>query len=46
MSPENPYPTPEDDCYKVTKYLIKNYQDYKFDLEKVVLIGDSAGKSK
>ncbi len=41
--PENAYPIPVEDCYKVTKYLIHNHDEFNFDINKIVLIGDSAG---
>lgn len=44
MAPEYPYPTPVDDCYTVTQYILKNANEFGCDSGKIVLAGDSAGK--
>jgi hypothetical protein len=46
MSPENSFPTPINDCYKVTLHVMQNSKEYGVDLSKLVLAGDSAGERK
>jgi acetyl esterase/lipase len=46
MSPENSFPTPIIDCYKVTLHVMQNFKEYGVDLSKLVLAGDSAGERK
>jgi acetyl esterase len=43
LIPEHKYPAALNDCFFVTKHLIKNHKKYSIDLNKVVLMGDSAG---
>lgn len=43
MAPDNPYPTPTNDCFEVTKYVIQNPEKFRADLSRLVLAGDSAG---
>jgi acetyl esterase/lipase len=43
MAPEFAYPTPTDDCYSVTKYVIQNPHEFNADLTRLILAGDSAG---
>ena len=43
MSPEYSYPTPINDCYKVTLHVMQNSKEYGVDLNKLILAGDSAG---
>lgn len=43
LAPENPFPAGFDDCYKVTKAMFTEQLIPEVPLEKVTLIGDSAG---
>ena len=43
MAPENPYPIPTDDCYRVTKHVIQNPAKFDADISRLVIAGDSAG---
>ena len=43
MTPEFPYPTPTDDCYKATLHVLKLSDQLGIDLNKLILAGDSAG---
>lgn len=43
MAPENPYPAPTDDCYRVTKHVIQNPAKFNADVSRLVIAGDSAG---
>lgn len=40
---EYPYPIPFDDCYKVTRYIMKNSSTYRIDSSRLVLAGDVVG---
>ena len=42
LAPEHPFPTPTDDCYNVTKYILESSNEFG-DTNKVILAGDSAG---
>jgi len=44
LAPENPYPKALDDVYQAYMWIIKYAEDfYKMDLDKIILVGDSAG---
>ncbi len=43
MAPDNPFPTPLDDCYRVTLHVIEHAKELKVDKERLILAGDSAG---
>lgn len=43
LAPENPFPTPTEDCYKLTRYVMENSEKFNVDKDRVVLSGDSAG---
>lgn len=43
LIPEHKYPAAYHDSLLATKYLLKNHDKYKIDLENLVLMGDSAG---
>ena len=45
-APEFPYPAGIDDCYNVTKYVIENARELKFDADRIALAGDSSGKKR
>lgn len=42
MAPEHPFPTPTDDCYALTKYVLESGNEFG-DTNKVIISGDSAG---
>ena len=42
MAPEHPYPTPINECYTLTKYVLESSHEFG-DTDRVVLAGDSAG---
>jgi hypothetical protein len=44
LAPENPYPKALDDVYQAYMWIIKYAEDiFKMDLDKIILVGDSAG---
>jgi acetyl esterase/lipase len=43
LVPENPLPTPIEECYKVTKYVMENANEFNVDPDRIALAGDSAG---
>lgn len=43
LAPENRFPSPLEDVNQVLTFLEKNGKDYFVDIEKLVLVGDSAG---
>lgn len=43
LAPEHPYPTPTNDCFAVTSYIISNPAEFNADITRLVLAGDSAG---
>lgn len=43
LAPEHKYPTPIDDCWIVTRYIMENPNEFKIDVDRIVLVGDSAG---
>ena len=43
MAPENPFPGPLEDCIRVTKYILNNYEKMHLDINRYALAGDSAG---
>jgi acetyl esterase/lipase len=43
LAPKYPYPIPIDDSWAATKYIYKNAEDLRIDVNKIILMGDSAG---
>jgi acetyl esterase/lipase len=43
MAPEHPFPIPTEDCFTVTKYVMKNPENFNINNDQIVLSGDSAG---
>ena len=43
LAPEYRFPAPIEDLVSVLNWLVKNSEQYSFDLNKVFLVGDSAG---
>ncbi|KAK8821867.1 hypothetical protein WA556_002311 [Blastocystis sp. ATCC 50177/Nand II] len=43
LSPEYHHPTAEHDCYDCLMFMMEHHEEYHFDLNKIVLMGDSAG---
>lgn len=43
LAPQNPYPTPLEDCYSTFKYVLENSNELNIDKEKIAVGGDSAG---
>lgn len=43
LMPENPYPTPHEDCYSVLEWIVQNAAELSIDRTKIFVIGDSAG---
>lgn len=43
LSPENKFPTPAEDCYQVTRWIVENGPAERVDPNRVAVGGDSAG---
>lgn len=43
LAPDFAYPAATEDCYAVTKYILKNAHIFNADLDRLILAGDSAG---
>jgi len=43
LAPENKFPTPAEDCYQVTRWIIENARVESVDPNRVAVCGDSAG---
>lgn len=43
LMPENPYPTPHEDCYRVLQWIHENADALQIDRSRVFVSGDSAG---
>jgi acetyl esterase/lipase len=43
LAPEHPYPAPVDDCYAGLLWMAANHAELRFDLDKLVIAGASAG---
>ncbi|CAF0732032.1 unnamed protein product [Brachionus calyciflorus] len=46
LAPEFPFPIPTQDCFDVVKYLLENPDEFRIDLDKLVIAGDSADKTR
>jgi len=42
-APENPYPTPVEDCYESALYIFENAGRFSIDPQNIIFTGDSAG---
>jgi len=43
LVPEYPFPIPLNDCYDVLLYINNNAREYRIDMDKLIVYGDSAG---
>lgn len=43
LAPENKYPIPIDDSWMVTSHIMNHADEFKIDIDRLVLAGDSAG---
>ena len=43
LSPQYPYPIPQDDCVEAVEYLIENASHLRIDPKRIAIGGDSAG---
>ena len=44
LAPDHPYPSALDDCWQAYNWILKYAQEeFELDIEKIILVGDSAG---